>query len=123
MSERELTCIICPNGCLLKIVTDNDGKIESVDGFKCRRGKEYAETEIVSPMRTLTALVKIDKGEFAMCPVRTTTPVPKDKIISLAQKALTLTVTAPVKTGDVVVKNFENTGADLIVCRDIDVCS
>jgi len=121
MPERELTCIICPNGCSLKVVTDDDARVVSIDGFKCRRGKEYAETEIVAPMRTLTALVKVDGGDLAMCPVRTTAGVPKDRVRELAQKALTLTVKAPVHIGDVIVSDFEKTGTDLIACRGVPV--
>ena len=121
MPERELTCIVCPNGCSLKVVTDDDNRVVSVDGFKCRRGKEYAETEVVAPMRTLTALVKVDGGDLAMCPVRTTAGVPKDRVTELARKALTLTVKAPVRIGDVVVADFGQTGTDLIACRAVPV--
>ena len=119
MSERELTCIVCPNGCALKAVSDAKGVVQSVTGFKCKRGETYARTELTRPERTLTALVQVTGGEFAMCPVRTSKPVAKELIIDMAAQALKIRIAAPVKIGDVVVENIMDTGADLIVCRDV----
>ena len=38
---REMTCIVCPNGCDLEIQVE-DGKVLSVKGALCRRGEAYA---------------------------------------------------------------------------------
>ena len=48
---RELTCIVCPRGCQLKVELAADGKIENVEGFTCPRGKQYAIDECTHPMR------------------------------------------------------------------------
>ena len=77
MPERELVCIVCPNGCALKISVDDNGAVTNVAGNQCARGKTYAETEITCPVRTLTALVRVEDGEFAMCPVRSNKTIAK----------------------------------------------
>ena len=32
---RELTCIVCPKGCQLKVELDDNKKIISVEGYTC----------------------------------------------------------------------------------------
>ena len=53
MAIRELTCIICPKGCALKVELDENGKVLGVTGNTCKRGAEYAENECTNPMRLL----------------------------------------------------------------------
>lgn len=120
MPERELVCIVCPNGCALKISTDDNGAVTNVAGNQCVRGKTYAETEVTCPVRTLTALVRVENGEFAMCPVRSNKTIAKELVVKAAQEALKLSVKAPVQVGDVIAENFVNSGADLIATRVVE---
>lgn len=53
---RELTCIVCPKGCQLKVTLDDDKKVVDVDGATCKRGVEHAHNECTNPMRTVMAL-------------------------------------------------------------------
>ena len=75
--KRELTCIICPIGCNL-VADIEEGKVVSVLGNTCPRGKVYAETECVSPMRTITTTVRCQNGEIL--PVKTDRAIPKNNI-------------------------------------------
>ena len=43
MKERNLTCIVCPRGCQMKIIFGEDGSIASVSGNFCKRGVTYAQ--------------------------------------------------------------------------------
>ena len=54
MEKRELTCIGCPLGCTLTVGL-NAGKVFSVEGYTCKRGRDYGEKECTNPMRTVTA--------------------------------------------------------------------
>ena len=45
MKKRELTCIVCPRGCALVCELDDGGKLISVSGNLCPRGKKYADDE------------------------------------------------------------------------------
>ena len=74
---RNLTCIVCPLGCDLTVELA-DGKVLSVSGNTCPRGKKYAETECIAPMRTVTSTVRCDDGSLVS--VKTDSPIPKEKM-------------------------------------------
>ena len=73
--KRELTCIVCPMGCQLTAELE-DGKVVSVSGFTCPRGKQYAIDECTHPVRTLTTTVRCTDG--GVVAVKTNRPIPKD---------------------------------------------
>lgn len=119
METKELTCVVCPAGCHITVELDG-GKVLSVTGNTCIRGKNYAESEITNPVRTLTSSVKIktEKG-FIMLPVRTDKPIPKSKLFAGMDLIHKAGVSLPVKAGDVIIKDFIEEGTDLIACKSV----
>ena len=113
---RELTCIVCPRGCQLKVELAADGKIENVEGFACPRGKQYAIDECTHPMRTVTSTVRATNGDPV--PVKTNRTIPKELIFDCMKEINRATVTLPVHIGNVVIANVLNTGADIIVTAE-----
>lgn len=113
---KELICITCPKGCHLK-VDENNGY--SVTGNGCPRGAEYGQRELTNPVRTLTSIVRIEGAFISCCPVKTSKPIPKAKITDVMSALKKVVLTSPVKTGDIVVENVCNTGADWIATRDL----
>ncbi len=109
----KLTCIMCPMGCELNVTKDKGGKI-SVSGNTCVRGEVYGKEEVTAPKRMLTALVKTDMG---VLPVKTTKPIPKDMIFKVNAEIGKLRLRRA-KSGDKLIKNVLNTGADIIVTGD-----
>ena len=97
--ERKLTCIVCPIGCSLTAEIC-DGKVTSVTGNTCPRGKVYAENECTNPQRTITSTVKCSDG--SMLSVKTDTTVPKDKMFECMQVINKTVATLPVSVGDVI---------------------
>ncbi|MBI5743893.1 MAG: DUF1667 domain-containing protein [Elusimicrobia bacterium] len=117
--KRTMTCIECPQGCRLEI--DADGtRLISVTGQKCKRGAAYARQEIEAPMRTLTTSVLTKGLELKMLPVRTSRPIPKEKLFEAMEAVKLLVVASPVKAGTVVAPNFLGLGADLVACRPLE---
>jgi len=109
---NELTCIVCPKGCIIYVA--DDGKMK---GAGCPRGEEYAGSELSHPMRMVTSTVKITGANLPRLPVRTSAPIPK-KFMRDAVKLLdSVQVTAPVKTGDVILRDILNTGVDIIATK------
>ena len=100
---KNLTCIECPIGCEIT-VTMEEGKVVSVKGNSCPRGKVYAEAEVVCPKRVVTSTVRADNGE--MIPVKTDRPVRKEAIFEVMQKINATTCKMPVSVGDVLVENI-----------------
>ena len=113
---RELTCIVCPRGCSLKVELSANGSIETVEGFACPRGKQYAIDECTHPMRTVTSTVRATNGDPV--PVKTSKTIPKELIFDCMKEINAATVTLPTHIGDVVIPNFRDTGADVIVTAE-----
>ena len=112
---KELTCIICPRGCHL--VVDDE---LNVTGNFCPRGAIYAKNELTNPTRTLTSTVRVISESEVSVPVKSKEPLPKGKIFD-AMKIINKTcVKAPIRIGDVVVKDILGTGVDIVVTKNVD---
>jgi CxxC motif-containing protein len=117
--KKPMTCIACPQGCLMELEADGS-RLISVSGNKCKRGADYARQETEAPMRTLTTSVLTRGLELKMLPVRSSQPIPKGKLFEAMDAVKLITVTSPVKAGAVVAPNFLGLGADLVACRGLD---
>ncbi len=115
---RKLTCIVCPKGCQIDV--DLDGKkILSVDGYSCKRGLTYAESECVAPMRTLTTTAPVEGG--GVVPVKTSKPIPKELLFECMAEINRARVSPDARLGDVVIKNVLDTGSDVITTRNVKI--
>ncbi|MBE7013075.1 MAG: DUF1667 domain-containing protein [Ruminococcaceae bacterium] len=112
--KRELTCIVCPIGCSLEVELDN-GKVVSVTGNTCPRGKVYAENECTNPKRTITTTVKCSNGE--VLPVKTKEPIAKEKIFEAMKVINTTVATTPIEVGDVIIDDVF--GSELVATRNM----
>ena len=101
----ELICIKCPRGCKLNIEGDK------VTGNLCPRGLDYAKEEMTCPMRTVTALIKVD-GKIV--PVKTSVEVPKAKIKEVLEEISKVNIKTS-QIGDIVIKNVLGLDADIVV--------
>jgi len=119
MSEvYEFLCIRCPKGCRLRV--EVDGETITVTGYECLEGKKYGEEEVRNPKRMVTSTVRILNARYPRLPVRTADPVPKDRITDVINVLRGITVRAPVKRGQVIVRNAAGTGVDIIAERDME---
>ncbi|MBQ3015337.1 MAG: DUF1667 domain-containing protein [Clostridia bacterium] len=112
MKKRELTCIVCPRGCTLVCELDDGGKLISVSGNLCPRGKKYADDECTNPMRVVTSTVRCEDGAVVSC--KTSTSIPKSLVLEAMKVINNTKAPATVKIGDVIIKNVLGTGADVI---------
>ena len=118
---KELTCVVCPAGCRITVTLDEKGRVTDVTGQTCARGKTYAESEVTNPVRTLTSTVIVEtKDGERMLPVRTDKPIPRPALFDAMEIVRKVRVTVPVKTGDVLVENFIESGTCLIACKDFE---
>lgn len=91
----------------------------NVTGNFCPRGAAYAKAELTHPTRVVTSTVRLTGGAYRRCPVKTSAPVPKERIPALMEALNDVEATAPVAVGDVLVPDILGTGADLVVTREI----
>ena len=117
MDEKQITCIICPSSCRITVKAEG-GEIKSVEGYTCKRGLEYAQSEYLHPERKLTSTVKAAGYKAPVISVRTSKPIPKDMQMACMKVIQGLTVEAPFEIGRVVMSNILNTGADLILTNN-----
>ena len=110
---RHLTCIVCPVGCQLRAEIEN-GEVVAVSGNLCKRGEEYAKTECVNPVRTLTTTVRVANAH--PLPVRSEYPLPKSALFHCMEliNQVTIPATKKVAVGDVIIENIAATGINII---------
>lgn len=111
--KKNLVCVSCPLGCSIEVEIEN-GEVISVTGNTCKRGDAYARSEVTNPVRSLTSTVKVNGGVHPVVPVKSSAPVPKDKMFDCMKEINAVTVKAPVKIGDTVIKNVCNLGVDIV---------
>ena len=91
-----------------------NGQVISVSGNTCKRGDAYARTEVTNPVRSLTTSVKVEGGIHPVVPVKSSSPVPKDRMFDCMKEINGAVIKAPVKIGDVVIENICGLGVDII---------
>ena len=116
--KKDLICINCPQGCNLEVEFDKE-KIISVAGNNCKLGLSYAEEEVFHPMRMVTTTVSVADGFIKLLPVKTSCPIDKSLTLKIVKEVSKARFTAPIKLGDILVKNILNTGADILATRSI----
>ena len=120
----EITCIVCPVGCLIKTEkNDNDNSL-IITGNNCPRGEEYAREEILSPKRMVTATCTIASNiqaehSLRRIPVKSSKACPKELIKELLTDIYKIKIKVPVKAGYKAIKNWKNTGIDIVVVRSL----
>ena len=120
VKAKEYTCIGCPIGCPLQLV-HKGSKITEISGYECDRGAKYAKQEFTDPRRGLSTTVEVAGARWKRLPVKVTGPVEKGRILEAARKIHELHVEAPVKLGQVLLKDLMGEkGIDVVACRSIE---
>lgn len=104
MSTRELTCIICPRGCLLKVTFGEGNDVISVEGNTCKRGEIYAKNECTDPKRTVTTTMRCTDGSVVA--VKTDRAIPKSKVMECMKIINGATAELPIKIGQTLLENI-----------------
>lgn len=116
--KKEMTCIICPNGC--ELCLDIEGKnIKNISGASCKRGIEYASNEITNPKRTIASLIKVKNGEESLVSVRTNKAIPKEKIFDVMKEIKNKEIEAPIKVNEIIIENVLGLNSDIIATKNI----
>lgn len=113
---KELICIVCPNGCRLKV---DEEKGCAVTGNRCERGADYAKTELTAPTRVVTSTVRCSGGAHRRCPVKTDRAVPKERIFEVMEALKAVELTVPVRMGQVAAENVCGTGVNVVATRNM----
>ena len=112
---KELTCIVCPRGCRLKVSDDM-----VVTGNFCPRGEKYAIAELTNPTRVVTSSIRVINRPFTLVSVKTDEPIPKDKMFEVMREIDELTVEAPVHIGQIVKEKVLGLDSNIVITKNID---
>ncbi|MCD8509768.1 MAG: DUF1667 domain-containing protein [Bacillus sp. (in: Bacteria)] len=118
MSVSQLICITCPIGCHLEVEKVDDCTY-LVTGNACKRGEKYGVEELTAPTRMVTTTVRIEGTHLPRIPVKTSKPIPKEKIFECMRLLNGVTVEAPVVCGDVVVENLFGLDIQVVASRSM----
>jgi CxxC motif-containing protein/NADPH-dependent 2,4-dienoyl-CoA reductase/sulfur reductase-like enzyme len=110
-TATQLVCIGCPASCFMTVDMSDKTDIK-VSGNSCKIGEEYARKEMTAPTRNIASLVRVDNGDVVS--VKTASPIPKGLIFDCMREIRATTATAPVRAGEVLIKNVAGTGIDII---------
>jgi CxxC motif-containing protein len=113
---RELTCIVCPKGCQLRVELDDNKKVLSVEGHTCKRGETYALTECTAPKRVVTSTAPLKSG--GVVPVKTNGSIPKELMFECARLISENFVDDDATIGTVIIADVLGTGVDVVTTRN-----
>lgn len=114
---KELTCIVCPNGCRIRAEMRNGQFVFS--GNRCARGLEFAGTELTAPMRSITTTVRTVFHEMPVLPVRTKGEVPKEMIPAIIRELAKVLISAKIGIGETVAANILGSGVDVVATSNL----
>lgn len=114
---KELVCIVCPRGC--RMLIEGEGENIKITGNSCKRGFNFAISEMTAPKRTICTTVKTIFKEVPVIPCRVSTDIPKDKIFDIMKEINSFTLKDRIGRGDVIIKDVLGLGADIIATSDI----
>ncbi len=107
-------------GCPLQLEHE-DGRIIEVSGHECNRGAKYARQEFVEPKRELSTTVAISEGLWERLPVKVNGGVQKERIMEAARVIHRLRVRAPIRAGQVLMKDLlGEPGLNVVACRSME---
>ena len=116
---RNLTCIVCPRGCQMVVTLADDGKVMGVEGNFCKRGVTYANDECTNPKRTVTSTVKCTDGGIVS--VKTSAPVPKEKVFEVMREINLVRCRPDVKIGDEIISDVCSLGVSVVATSNKNV--
>lgn len=119
MKSRTFICIVCPNGCTIETQYKGN-EILGISGNKCRKGAEYVSQELIDPQRTIATTVPVHGACLPLCSVRLTKAIPKKDIFRVMDEIRKIKLEAPVRIGQVVIKNVCGLDSDVIVTKNME---
>jgi CxxC motif-containing protein len=100
---------------------------ESISGYSCSRGFEYAKREQTDPRRSISGSVHVNGCAHVngtahrVLPVKTSAPIPKDLMLKAAALLGETSANLPIKTGDIIIADILGTGINFIAARSLNL--
>lgn len=115
--HKEITCIQCPLGCLMEVELE-DGQVSSVKGYTCGRGRKYAHSEAIAPVRIITTLMRTSVSDKPVS-VKTSAAVAKEKIFEVLKEIHAKELDHEPKIGEILIENVALTGVNVLATSEL----
>jgi CxxC motif-containing protein len=120
VKSKQFICIGCPIGCPLQLQHEGS-EITEITGYECNRGAKYARQEFTDPRRSLSTTIAISHAKWRRLPVKVTEAVEKDRIMEAVFKIHELQIEAPVRLGQVLIKDLlGEKNINVVACRSME---
>lgn len=116
MELRELTCIVCPVGCRARVYVEG-GKAVKWENLECRAGEDYVKKEVELPLRDFFTVLRVKGG--GVLPVRSTGPIPREKLKEAVRELAKIEVEGPVRAGEVIWRNLLGLGVEVVATGEV----
>jgi CxxC motif-containing protein len=90
-----------------------------IEGNKCNKGYEYAEKEMIEPLRVLTTTVRTKFPDVPVISVRTDGEIPKFRIQKAMLELAEVVVDTELSIGDIVLEDLSETGVSVIITSPV----
>lgn len=114
--ERVITCVVCPRGCEIRVLTEG-GEVISVEGATCPLGERYAEKEVRNPERVLITVIPCEGGDPPTVSVKTEKPIPLKLMKEASKELAALSLKPPIRIGDTIHENLLGLGVRVVATR------
>ncbi len=101
--KRRFICVTCPVGCNIDATVEGE-RLFAAEGQACKRGLAFVQEELKAPKRVLTTTVRVRGGAFPLVPVRSAAPLPKGRLLEVAELLRGLVLEAPIQEHQVVAR-------------------
>ena len=91
----------------------------NVTGNNCPRGEIYAKAELTNPVRMVTSTVAIQSEIEKRLPIKTSKAISKSLVFKVIEETKKISVKAPIKIGDVIIKNILGTDVNIVATKNV----
>ena len=109
----------CPAGCRIKAHKNESGSWD-FEGYTCRRGLDFAKSEVIDPVRVLTSTVLMRSPYERIIPVRSENPIPLASMFTAMEQIRTFVLDSVPAQGEIVIHDLAGTGTGLRVTGKIE---
>ncbi len=117
--NSSIICIVCPVSCPVDVEWTQEDGVSGIKNHLCRLALDYVTSELFDPRRLLTTSMPVDGGNWPLVSVKTDPPIPKNMMLEAMDEITGERATAPIKVGDVLIKDLLGTGANVVATRNV----
>jgi CxxC motif-containing protein len=119
MNTQIATCLLCEKSCSLQADIQGE-QLLGLRGQGCQKGFDFILSRIRPQGKIVSTSVLVSNHSLKFLPVRTGKAVDNALASQILREARKITVTPPVRYGQVIMRNVAGTGVELISTKALD---